>query len=83
MNIKKINGRLTATMQSFKTGVTLETRLAAHSVVCVGTAIRVTRSLVNLGRPVTPFDLGVVLAAFVFEHMRAELVLRTTNAILH
>lgn len=81
--IRKVVSRRIASLQNFNQSCSVETRLAIHSVVCVGTATRVARSLLNLGRPVTPFDLGVVLAAFVFEHARAELALRTINSILH
>lgn len=50
--------------------------LAMHAVIGVGTVTRCIRVALSLGRPVTPFDLGIMASAVVFEALRAEMIYR-------
>lgn len=50
--------------------------LAMHAVIGVGTMTRCVRVALSLGRPVTPFDLGIMASAVVFEALRAEIIYR-------
>ena len=50
--------------------------LTMHSLIGVGTLMRCVRVVSNLGRSLTPIDVGILAAVFVFEHTRAEFVYR-------
>lgn len=50
--------------------------LAMHAVIGVGTVTRCVRVALSLGRPVTPFDLGIMASACIFEALRAEIIYR-------
>lgn len=51
-------------------------KLALHTIIGVGTVTRCVRVALSLGRPVTPFDLGIMASAVVFEALRAEVLYR-------
>lgn len=54
-------------------------KMAMHTVIGVGTITRCVRVALNLGRPLTPFDLGIMAAAIAFESLRAEVIYRIIN----
>lgn len=50
--------------------------VAAHTAMGIGVVCRCVSVASRLGRPLTPFDLGIMAGVVVFEAVRLEVALR-------